>query len=84
MAKGQMRSNKEAKKPKKDKLKGSATPTAGGFAKQSQPAGSQGTPSRDQRAGHGEGVFGDVEIAKSGRRARRGCARLPPGRRGRA
>ena len=40
MAKGQMRSNKEAKKPKKDKLKGSATPTAGGFAKQGQPAGS--------------------------------------------
>jgi hypothetical protein len=41
MAKGQMRSNKEAKKPKKDKLKGSAPATTpGGFAKASQPAGS--------------------------------------------
>jgi hypothetical protein len=41
MAKGQMRSNKEAKKPKKDKMKASAAATtAGGFAKASQPAGS--------------------------------------------
>ena len=41
MAKGQMRSNKEAKKPKKDKLKASAgSVTPGGFAKADQPAGS--------------------------------------------
>jgi hypothetical protein len=41
MAKGQMRSNKEAKKPKKDKLKASAgAATAGGFAKATSPAGS--------------------------------------------
>jgi hypothetical protein len=40
MAKGQMRSNKEAKKPKKDKIKASAATTSGGFAKASQPAGS--------------------------------------------
>jgi len=41
MAKGQMRSNKEAKKPKKDKQKvaaGATTPA--GFAKVSQPSGS--------------------------------------------
>ncbi len=41
MAKGQMRSNKEAKKPKKDKVKdtvGATTPA--GFSKVSQPAGS--------------------------------------------
>ncbi len=40
MAKGQMRSNKEAKKPKKDKLKASAATTPAGFAKADQPAGS--------------------------------------------
>ena len=41
MAKGQMRSNKEAKKPKKDKVKTSAgAMTPAGFAKVSQPAGS--------------------------------------------
>ncbi|MGO8799032.1 MAG: hypothetical protein ACLQE9_09185 [Roseiarcus sp.] len=41
MAKGQMRSNKEAKKPKKDKLKSSAgATTPAGFAKADQPAGS--------------------------------------------
>jgi hypothetical protein len=40
MAKGQMRSNKEAKKPKKDKVKASAGTTPAGFAKTSQPAGS--------------------------------------------
>jgi hypothetical protein len=41
MAKGQMRSNKEAKKPKKDKVKASpGGTTAAGFAKTSQPAGS--------------------------------------------
>jgi hypothetical protein len=41
MAKGQMRSNKEAKKPKKDKVKASAgATTPAGFAKVSQPAGS--------------------------------------------
>lgn len=41
MAKGQMRSNKEAKKPKKDKLKASAgATTPSGFAKADQPAGS--------------------------------------------
>ncbi|WP_174247457.1 hypothetical protein [Methylocapsa sp. S129] len=41
MAKGQMRSNKEAKKPKKDKLKASApATTAAGFTKAGQPAGS--------------------------------------------
>jgi hypothetical protein len=41
MAKGQMRSNKEAKKPKKDKVKASAgAGAAGAFAKASQPAGS--------------------------------------------
>ena len=40
MAKGQMRSNKEAKKPKKDKVKGSGATTPSGFAKASQPAGS--------------------------------------------
>jgi hypothetical protein len=39
MAKGQMRSNKEAKKPKKDKLKASAA-SPSGFAKADQPAGS--------------------------------------------
>ena len=39
MAKGQMRSNKEAKKPKKDKALKAST-TASGFAKASQPAGS--------------------------------------------
>jgi hypothetical protein len=39
MAKGQMRSNKEAKKPKKDKLKAAAAPSTGGFAKAGQPAG---------------------------------------------
>jgi hypothetical protein len=40
MAKGQMRSNKEAKKPKKDKIKASAgATTAAGFAKATQPAG---------------------------------------------
>ena len=40
MAKGQMRSNKEAKKPKKDKLKASAGASPSGFAKADQPAGS--------------------------------------------
>jgi len=41
MAKGQMRSNKEAKKPKKDKLKSGAAPTtSSGFAKAGQPSGS--------------------------------------------
>jgi hypothetical protein len=41
MAKGQMRSNKEAKKPKKDKLKSSAgATTPAGFSKADQPAGS--------------------------------------------
>jgi hypothetical protein len=41
MAKGQMRSNKEAKKPKKDKIKASAgSTTPGGFAKPGQPAAS--------------------------------------------
>ena len=41
MAKGQMRSNKEAKKPKKDKPKTSAGGTTpAGFAKASPPAGS--------------------------------------------
>jgi hypothetical protein len=40
MAKGQMRSNKEAKKPKKDKLKASAgAASPSGFAKAGQPAG---------------------------------------------
>jgi len=43
MAKGQMRSNKEAKKPKKDKEKGSsASPAPGSFAKQTQPSGASG------------------------------------------
>ncbi len=44
MAKGQLRSNKEAKKPKKDKAKSAAagTPAAGGFAKQGPQAGSPG------------------------------------------
>jgi len=41
MAKGQMRSNKEAKKPKKDKVKAAPAPTtAAGFSKTGQPAGS--------------------------------------------
>ena len=40
MAKGQMRSNKEAKKPKKDKVKSAPATTPGGFAKASPPAGS--------------------------------------------
>ena len=41
MAKGQLRSNKEAKKPKKDKLKTAAgATTPAGFAKASQPPGS--------------------------------------------
>jgi hypothetical protein len=40
MAKGQMRSNKEAKKPKKDKIKTAPATTPAGFAKTSQPAGS--------------------------------------------
>ncbi|MGA2045827.1 MAG: hypothetical protein ABSG83_20955 [Roseiarcus sp.] len=40
MAKGQMRSNKEAKKPKKDKVKAAPATTPAGFAKASQPAGS--------------------------------------------
>jgi hypothetical protein len=40
MAKGQLRSNKEAKKPKKDKIKSASAPTtASGFAKAGQPAG---------------------------------------------
>jgi len=42
MAKGQMRSNKEAKKPKKDKAKSApaSASTTSGFAKQGAPAGS--------------------------------------------
>jgi len=41
MAKGQMRSNKEAKKPKKDKLKAPAGGAgASAFVKQGQPTGS--------------------------------------------
>jgi hypothetical protein len=41
MAKGQMRSNKEAKKPKKDKAKAAAgATTSAGFSKAGQPAGS--------------------------------------------
>ena len=41
MAKGQMRSNKEAKKPKKDKLKaGAAATTPAGFSKTGQATGS--------------------------------------------
>ena len=41
MAKGQMRSNKEAKKPKKDKVKAGAGPTTpAGFAKAGQQFGS--------------------------------------------
>jgi hypothetical protein len=40
MAKGQMRSNKEAKKPKKDKVKAAVSATTpAGFAKAGQPAG---------------------------------------------
>jgi hypothetical protein len=44
MAKGQMRSNKEAKKPKKDKAKPapSGASAAAGFAKQGPLAGSPG------------------------------------------
>ncbi len=40
MAKGQMRSNKEAKKPKKDKVKTAAATTPAGFAKADPQAGS--------------------------------------------
>jgi len=42
MAKGQLRSHKEPKKPKKDKAKSAAagTPAPGGFAKQAPLAGS--------------------------------------------
>jgi hypothetical protein len=40
MAKGQMRSNKEAKKPKKDKIKTSPSTTPAGFAKPGQSAAS--------------------------------------------
>jgi hypothetical protein len=41
MAKGQLRSHKEAKKPKKDKAKAAAAGApAGGFAKQGAQAGS--------------------------------------------
>jgi hypothetical protein len=42
MAKGQMRSTKEAKKPKKDKVKTPASGSPAGFAKASQPAGAAG------------------------------------------
>jgi hypothetical protein len=44
MAKGQLRSNKEAKKPKKDKAKSAPTGASagGGFAKQGPLAGSPG------------------------------------------
>ena len=38
MAKGQMRSNKEKKKPKADKSKGKAAPAASPFASSSVPA----------------------------------------------
>ncbi|MGD0564568.1 MAG: hypothetical protein ABSA66_15940 [Roseiarcus sp.] len=45
MAKGQLRSNKEAKKPKKDKAKSAAAGASvpGAFAKQGPQAGSPGS-----------------------------------------